>query len=239
MKNFILAIAIFALASVSFAQTTGSLRGTVSGPDGAIPGAKVSVKDNKTGREVNVQASADGSFVVPQLDFGSYTITVTAPGFKTSTVNDLKIDTGREFTLNPSLEVGGIDEVVTVQAGTDIVNASNAELSSSVGERQVIDLPIDGRNPLALISLQAGANATSNSVSGQRSTAINVTRDGINIQDQFIRTGPFVPDLPTVDDTGEFTVTTQNANASQGGGGSTQVQLVTPRGGREEYRMHF
>jgi len=188
---------------------------------------------------VNVQASSDGSFVVPQLDFGSYTITVTAPGFKTSTVNDLKIDTGREFTLNPMLEVGGIDEVVTVQAGTDIVNASNAELSNTVGERQVIDLPINGRNPLALISLQAGANATSQSVSGQRSTALNITRDGVNIQDQFIRTGPFVPDLPTVDDTGEFTVTTQNANASQGGGGSTQVQLVTPRGGREIHGAGF
>jgi hypothetical protein len=103
-----------------FAQTTGTLRGTVNGPDGAIPGAKVVVKDNKTGRELNIQASNDGSFVVPQLDFGTYTVTVTAPGFKTSTTNDLKIDTGREYTLNPALEVGGIEEVVTVQAGTDI-----------------------------------------------------------------------------------------------------------------------
>jgi hypothetical protein len=129
--------------------------------------------------------------------------------------------------------------VVTVNAGTDIINASNAELSNTVGERQVIDLPINGRNPLALVSLQAGANATSDSVSGQRSTAINVTRDGVNVQDQFIRTGTFVPDLPTVDDTGEFTVTTQNANASQGGGGSTQVQLVTPRGGKDIHGAAF
>ena len=238
-KISLIIIAIFLFSSTMFAQTTGTLRGTVSGPDGAIPGAKVVVKDNKTGRELNIQASDDGSFVVPQLDFGTYTVTVTAPGFKTSTTNDLKIDTGREFTLNPALEVGGIEEVVTVNAGTDIINASNAELSNTVGERQVIDLPINGRNPLALVSLQAGANATSQSVSGQRSTAINITRDGVNIQDQFIRTGPFVPDLPTVDDTGEFTVTTQNANASQGGGGSTQVQLVTPRGGREIHGAAF
>ena len=238
-KITLLIIAIFLFSSINFAQTTGTLRGTVGGPDGAIPGAKVVVKDNKTGREVNIQASDEGSFVVPQLDFGTYTVTVTAPGFKTSTTNDLKIDTGREYTLNPALEVGGIEEVVTVNAGTDIINASNAELSNTVGERQVIDLPINGRNPLALVSLQAGANATSQSVSGQRSTAINITRDGVNVQDQFIRTGPFVPDLPTVDDTGEFTVTTQNANASQGGGGSAQVQLVTPRGGRDIHGAGF
>lgn len=239
MRSFISIAAILILAVASLAQTTGSLRGTVSGPDGVLPGAKVVVKDDKTGREVTIQTGGDGSFVVPSLDFGSYTVTVTASGFKTSTSEALKIDTGREYALNVSLEVGGIEEVVVVQAGTDIVNTSNAELSNTVGERQILDLPIDGRNPLALASLQPGANATSNSISGQRSTATNVTRDGINVQDQFIRSGTFVPDLPTVDDTGEFTVTTQNANASQGGGGASQIQLVTPRGGNSFHGAGF
>jgi hypothetical protein len=233
MRVILIIIAVLSFSAASLAQTTGRLTGTVSGPDGVIPGAAIVVKDNQTGREVTVQASGDGSFTVPQLDFGTYTVTITAQGFKTFTTTDLKIDIGREYTLNPTLEVGGIEEVVTVQAGADIVNASNAELSNTVSPRQVVDLPINGRNPLALVSLQPGANATSQGINGQRSTAINVTRDGINVQDNFIRTGNFVQDQPTVDDTGEFTVTTQNAGIDQGGGGSTQIQLVTPRGGQK------
>jgi len=96
----------------------------------------------------------------------------------------------------------------------------------------VKELPINGRNPLALLNLIAGSNPTSSSINGQRTSSVNYTRDGLNVQDNFIRNG-FVSDVPTVDDTGEFTVITQNAGAEYGSG-STQVILVTPpRGGSE------
>ena len=238
-KTFIVILSFLLLSITALSQTTGRLLGTVSGPDGVIPGANITVKDNQTGREITFQTSGDGSFSVPQLDFGTYTVTITASGFKTFSTTDLKIDAGREYTLNPTLEVGGVEEIVTVQAGADIVNSADAALSNTVSPRQVIDLPINGRNPLALVSLQPGANATSNSINGQRSSNINVTRDGINVQDNFIRSGNFVSDQPTVDDTGEFTVTTQNASADQGGGGSSQIQLVTPRGGSEFHGAGF
>jgi hypothetical protein len=233
MRIPILITAVFLFINTAAAQTTGSLRGSVSGPDGFIPNAQVVVTDNQTGREVTVQTNGDGSFLVPRLDFGTYTVTISAQGFKKFVTSDLKIDVGREYNLNPTLEIGGVEEVVTVNAGADIINGSNAELSSTVSPRQVIDLPLNGRNPLSLVSLQPGANATSNGINGQRSTAINVTRDGINVQDNYIRSGTFVDDQPTVDDTGEFTVTTQNASVDQGGAGSSQIQLVTPRGGKD------
>ena len=239
MRVTAIIFAILSFAILALAQTTGRLTGTVSGPDGVVPGATIVVKDNQTGREITVQASGDGSFSIQQLEFGTYTVTVTSGGFKTYTANDVKIDIGREYSLNPTLEVGEIQESVTITAGADIVNSSNAELSSTVSPQQVIDLPINGRNPLALVSLQPGANATSNGINGQRSTAINVTRDGINVQDNFIRSGTFVSDQPTVDDTGEFTVTTQNAGAEQGGGGSSQILLVTPRGGQDFHGAAF
>jgi hypothetical protein len=223
MKRFFISLMLTLLATAAAAvavsaQTSGRLSGTVSGPDGALPNAQIVVRDNQTGRELTVQ---------------TYTVTITAQGFKTFTATDLKIDIGREYTLNPTLEVGGVAESVTVSAGADIINGANAELSNTVSPRQVVDLPLNGRNPLALVSLQAGASATSNAINGQRSSNINVTRDGINVQDQFIRSGNFVADQPTVDDTGEFTVTTQNASADQGNGGSSQIQLVTPRGGQQ------
>jgi hypothetical protein len=130
------------------------------------------------------------------------------------------------------LEVGQISEQITITAGAEQINASNGEISTTVSPEQIRDLPLNGRNPLALVSLQAGANVTTNSINGQRSSSVTTTRDGLNVQDNFIRTNAFVSDQPTVDNTGEFTVTTQNAGSEQGGG-SSFVQLVTPRGGRD------
>lgn len=220
-------------------STTGRLLGNVSGPDGLLPGATVTITDNQTGQSRTTVAGDDGSFKFENLSFGTYTVKISATGFKTYVSNDVKIDANREFTLNPILEIGDVSVEVNVEVGADLVNTSNAELSTTVSPKQVVDLPINGRNPLSLLNLQAGVNPTSNSINGQRSTSVNFTRDGVNIQDNYIRTGGFVQDRPTVDDTGEFTVTTQNAGAELGNGGSTQVQLVTPRGGSEFHGAAF
>ncbi len=234
MKRVTFAILMLSMfAALAFAQTSGRLIGTVSSADGLLPGATVTVTDNQTGAERTAISDGNGGFRFDQLSFGTYTVKIVATGFKTSVASDVKIDANRDYTLTRVLEIGQVEEVVNVSAGADIVNASNPELSTTVSPRQVLELPINGRNPLALLNLQAGVNATSSSINGQRSSSVNYTRDGINVQDQFIRTGGFVQDRPTVDDTGEFTVTTQNAGANLGGGGSTQVLLVTPRGGQD------
>jgi len=233
MRKFMLAVlALCFFSATAFAQGgQGRLVGTVAGPDGNIAGATVTAKDNQTGKEQTVQASGEGGYSFSQLEVGIYTVTVTAPGFKTNSFTNVKIDAGRDFTLNAMLEVGNISETVEVVAGADVVNATNAELSNTVTPRQVKELPINGRNPLNLLNLIAGANPTSSSINGQRTSSVNYTRDGLNVQDNFIRNG-FVSDQPTVDDTGEFTVITQNAGAEYGTG-STQVVLVTPRGGSD------
>ncbi|MGH9943106.1 MAG: carboxypeptidase regulatory-like domain-containing protein, partial [Pyrinomonadaceae bacterium] len=230
-KLTLLVLAVYLCAFAASAQTSGRLTGTITGPDGAIPGATIVATDNQTGRERTVTASDDGTFVIAQLESGTYTIKISAQGFKSFSATELKIDTGREYTLNPSLEVGGVEETVTVIAGADVVNSSNGELSATISPQQVKELPLNGRNPLALLNLLPGVNATSSSINGQRSSVTNYTRDGLNVQDNFIRVGGFVQDRPTVDDTGEFTVILQNAGADSGG--SQLVQLVTPRGGSD------
>lgn len=240
--RFILVLSLFALPTLSpvFAQSnTGRLVGSVTDASGVIPGASVVIKDNQTSKERTLTTSGEGTFSVPQLDVGLYTVTISSPGHKTFSAGDVKIDIGQEYSLNATLEVGQVSESVTVVAGADVVNSTNAELSNTISPRQVLELPLNGRNPLALLNTVAGANATSVSINGERSSTTNYTRDGINVQDNFIRTGGFVQDRPTVDDTGEFTVVTQNANADQGGGGSTQVQLVTPRGGESFHGAVF
>ncbi|MFN7945360.1 MAG: TonB-dependent receptor [Blastocatellia bacterium] len=237
VRSFVLTCcALLVVAVVSLAQSnTGRLVGTVISPDGGVvPGAQVVVIDNQTAKERNLVTSGEGTFLVPQLDIGNYTVRVTAPGFKTFVANDVKIDVGREYTLNVKLEIGQTQDSVSVTAGADVVNATNAELSSSVSPRQIVELPLNGRDPTSLITLQAGTasnGATNTSINGQRPAFTNITRDGINIQDNFIRANAsdFTPQRPTVDDVAEFTITTQNASADQGYGAS-QVQMVTPRG---------
>ena len=241
MKRFIFAtltLCLFSVGALAQTSNTGSLVGTVSGPDGGvIPGATVTVTDNQTKKERTLLTNGEGAFTVSQLEFGSYTVTITAPGFKTYIATDLKIDAGRVYPLTTTLEIGSIQENVTVIAGAEVINSTNAELSNTISAREVKELPINGRNPLALLNLLAGVNPTSSSINGQRSSVTNYTRDGMNVQDNFIRNGGFVQDRPSVDDTGEFTVITQNAGAEYGG--SQIVQLVTPRGGSQFHGSLF
>ncbi len=239
MKNFRFMLAMLTLcifAGSVFAQSsTGNLVGTaVDQNGGSVAGATVEVTDNATGKIRTIQASDDGTFNVTQLETGNYTVKITAQGFKTYTATQLKIDVGKQYSLNAVLEPGNVQENVTVVAGADVINATNAELSNVVSPRQIKELPLNGRNPLALIALQAGTSsngATNTAINGQRSSFTNITRDGINIQDNFIRANAtdFAPQRPSVDDISEFTLTTQNADASSGYGAS-QVNVATERG---------
>jgi len=232
----LLLISAFVLSS--FAQSsTGNLTGTVSDPSGVIAGATVVITDNQSGKERTMVTTGEGVFNLPQLDIGTYTVTVKASGHKTQTYNAVKIDIGQTYNLNAVLEAGDISEVVTVAAGADVVNSTDGEIKTTVSQRQIVELPLNGRNPLSLVLLQAGtsSNAAQNTtINGQRSSFTNITRDGINVQDNFIRANAvdFLPDRPNVDDTGEFTIVTQNAGA-EAGYGASQVQLVTPRGSND------
>ena len=240
MKNFRFILAVLTLclfAASAFAQNAGSLVGTVVDQQGGVvANATVVVTDDATGKDRTIQSSGEGTFTIPQLEVGTYTVKVTASGFKTYTATQLKIDVAKSYTLNIALEPGGVTENVTVVAGADIINSADAQLSTTVNQRQILELPLNGRNPLTLILLQAGTSSNSaqnTTINGQRSSFTNITRDGINVQDNFIRANAvdFLPDRPNVDDVGEFTIVTQNAGAELGFAvaGST----LSPRGSSE------
>jgi hypothetical protein len=235
MKNILYFFALLATTSFAvFAQsTTSDLVGTVAGHDGLVPGASVTVRSNQSGQETTVTTNSDGTFRVPNLQVGTYTITVKATGFKTYTANEVKIEIGRDFSLNVPLEVGGIEETVVVTAGQEIINSVDAKINNNVSRKQLDDLPSLGRNPLNFVPLQPGAasNPSQNTViNGIRTSAANTTIDGINVQDNFIRSNAtdFSPARPTVDEVEEFAVATQN-NAGDGFGGA-QIQFTTRRG---------
>ena len=116
MRKFFATFAIVCMTTfAAFAQTTtGRLSGTVSGPDGVLPNATVIVKDNATGKTQTLTTNSSGDFLITQLEFGVYTVTITATGFKTYVANELKVDVGRENTLSATLEIGNITESVTI-----------------------------------------------------------------------------------------------------------------------------
>ena len=221
--------------AISLAQTpTGRLLGVISGPDGVLPNATVTVTFNQTGKSQTIVTDGDGAFSLAQLEPGLYTVNVTASGFKTLVANEVKIDIGRDYNLTRALEVGSVQESVTVTAGADVLTSTSAQVTNTVSPQQILSLPLITRNPLNLTTLQAGTASNPNqgtSINGMRTSMTNITRDGISINDPFIRANAtdFAPGRPSVDDTGEFTISTSNQEADLGSGGA-QIILVTPRG---------
>ena len=236
------------LAVNSSAQSSNTrVNGTVKDAQGAvIAGATVVLTDNATQTSQTTTSDADGSFAFNAIRAGSYTLTAEGAGFKKTSVPDVLVNIDQTSTINVALEVGALGETVTVTASDAqaLVNTENAQLSTTVQERQIQDLPLNGRNPLNLAGLQAGVNSSgqgtrSASVNGLRGTFTNLTWDGININDNFIRTDSFFGvAAPSVSSVSEFTLTTQNGGAADGLG-VAQVKLVTPRGGTEYHGSVF
>ena len=211
MKRFsiLFLLFIFTMVVVNAQTTTGRLVGTVAEANGAVvPGASVVVTDSQTGKERTTTSNSEGGFTVPLLDVGTYTVKVSSKGFKTTTTT-ITIQIAQEYSLGVQLTVGDVNENVTVTAGTDIVNTTNGELSSTLTNRQITELPLATRNPLALILTQAGSASNPSqgtSIDGGRTSSTNITRDGVNIQDNFIRSNAtdFSPGRPSVDNVEEL-----------------------------------
>lgn len=225
---------------IAYAQTaTGRLAGTVLDPSkAAIPGAAVVVRSEATGTALDLETNVAGAFTATTLSPGLYTVEVSADGFRSHTVEHQKVDVARTTSLPPVvLELGPTTEVVVVEGGVSQVQTTNAEVTSIVTSDQIAELPLIGRDPLSFVSLQAGvayAGATPTVINGQRTSFSNVTLDGINIQDNFIRSNSvdYLSSRTLLDQVSEFAVTSQNGSPAVGGGAS-QVNFTTRSGGPE------
>ncbi len=230
---------VFALSlGTAFAQISGSLAGTVEDASGAVaPGVQILVVNQATGSKYPATTNDKGGFYVGDLESGTYTVTATRPGFRVSSVKDVKVDTAKETSLAPiRMDVGAVTESVTVDAGAaTLVNTSSADISNTIYTQDINGLPLQDRNPLSMVALQPGvssatANGGDSTINGQRPTFANMTLDGINIQD-FVRTNDLnvALNLPFMGQVGEIAVTTSNSDVSMGGG-SSQVTMRTPSG---------
>src|SRR5216684_7928104 len=185
-------IGALAVSSPVSAQTpTASIVGTVLDPQGLpVEGANVTLTNQGTNYSYNTTTSSTGAFQFSSIDSGLYRVTVSAASFREAVVANIKMDASTNYSVPPiKLEVGPSRETITVEAGAEVVNTTDTEVSSTVEKRQIEELPILDRNPLNLLGLQAGVNSSGPSngsgptdtvIDGQRSTFSNLTLDGIN-----------------------------------------------------------
>src|SRR2546427_1410102 len=145
--------------SLVFAQTSmATILGTVRDTSGAlVPGVSITVKHIESGLTRTVVSSERGGYNVPLLPVGAYEITTTMPCFKQEVRSGINLVVGQEAVVDLTLEVGANAEQVTVTGDAPLVNTTTASVSGLVGERQVKDLPLNGRSFDNLIALNAGA----------------------------------------------------------------------------------
>ena len=234
------ALVLSGVSSIAVAQSTASrVTGIVKDTAGAmVPGAKVTLMDAATKDRKEATTNEDGTFTISDVRPGDYSVVVEATGFKKLSVTNLTVHVDTPVVLNSlTLEAGGIAETVSVTASDaqSLIRSEDAKLTSTIDVKQVQDLPLNGRNPINLAGGMAGVNTNTNtrqaSINGLRGSFSNITWDGIEINDNLVRTDSlFGVNTPSVAAVAEFSLTTQNAGADDGLG-IAQVKLTTPRGG--------
>jgi hypothetical protein len=244
--------------ATGYAQVGGSLSGTVRDSSGAaIPHADVTIRELDTGQSRTLMSDERGSYRVLALPVGRYEVKAEQPGFKTAVRTGITLVVGQEATVDIVLEIGVATEQVAVSAEASLIDVSTAPISGLVGERQVKDLPLNGRSFDNLITLNPGtANTTSNrsststgggqgnnfSVSGNREDYNIFLLNGIEYTG--VSTADVIPggvsgQLLGVDAVREFNVLDNTYGAAYGKRPGAQVSLVTMSGANQFHGSLF
>lgn len=250
------------LSAVLFAQveTSTAIRGIVTDPSGAaVPDAKILIRNVATGEERSGTSDASGAYSFPSVVPGTYDVVATAPGFKRGEVKNRVAQVTQTAQVDFALQVGETSESVTVSAaGAELLNTASAEVSGTIENKLVQDVPLNGRNffdlaaTLPHVSLQSlspqasfaafsanavfGANQTSPIfrqsgifAAGNRDSATNVSIDGVNVQSSVYRQAtPQTP--PSAIQEVKIHVSGMNAEF---GNGVAAVNVITKSGAND------
>ena len=234
----VISLLVVLLLAVTVAQgqiLTGRITGLVVDQTGAaIPGAHAKAVDLATSHEYTAITADNGEFVMDQLPFGFYHVTVQASGFSTAVVDRVQVNVSQTSHVNVNLTVAAIGSEVMVTAEQAVVQTDSAEIKNSIDRTQILDLPLPTRNPLDLINGMAGivkpGNTSDSFVHGMRGNATNITQDGVNVADNTVKSSAFFAiSAPTVDTVGEFSVSVAG-QGTDAGFGAAQITIVTQRG---------
>ena len=243
----VLAVSLVMCLPLSFAQkTTGDIEGTVTDQSGAvIPGCALTLTDQSNGAERKGDSDAQGHFSFLQLPVGTYKLTVTKGGFKTTSQTDVPVHIATMTTAPVKLEVGVATETVVVEAAALSLNTENGEVGGVMLSEQVSQLPLNGRNFIELTTLMPGVAVGGGfdnknkgllagvdiSFSGAPANANQWQVNGANNNDQGSQRTILV--YPSVDAIQEFKILRNSYGPEYGGAGGAQINLVTKAGGNK------
>ena len=235
MLSSILGILLF--VSLGFGQTfKATLVGQVTDQNGAIvPGAIVTVTEQTTNQKQIVTANEEGNYIVTQLDPGIYSVSIEAENFKTSVKKDVTLETGQSARFNIVLEAGSISEQVIVSSEPSVVNTETSAKGEVITQKQVADLPLNGRDFTSLALLAPGVyprpadddQGEGLAAAGTRTDASNFILDGVvNKSDRNGAVGVNT----SIESIREFKVETSTYTAEFGRSGGAQVNVVSKSG---------
>ena len=160
VKFFFMSLLVLALSAVAFAQstTTGSIGGVVSNPNKeVVAGASVTVRNTGTNKEDTATTDDTGRFKVPNLQPGTYAVTINASGFSPLTQESVIVEVGRETPLEAALSVGPVTGTVDVSAEAPVINTTQQDFSTNINQTSINELPINGRRWSNFALLTPGA----------------------------------------------------------------------------------
>ncbi len=217
-----------------------SLSGRVDDSSGAMaPGAAIVARNEGTGAEFNAVTSSAGTFSIPALQPGTYSVTVSLSGFKTVVLSGVVLNAAAPASVRAVLEIGEIAEKVTVESAGEIVQSQATAVATTIEANQIMKIPVTSRNAMDFVPLLPGVSTVSNNrnsiITGLPHSTINITLDGVNIQDNWLKEndGFFAVVNPQLDAVEELTLTSAGAGAHEAGQGATQIRFVTRSGTNE------
>ena len=234
-------------------STAGNITGTVRDPQGAaVANVEVTIVEEKTGATRTAKTNDDGFYSAPGLAAGIYTISAAPTGFKKTVASGQQLHVSQNLTVNLDLQVGQVTEIVTVTTDQAPVELRSGEVSSLITEKQVTELPLNGRNYAQLALMvpgvspvtQAGAggafatrgtglnSGVDMSVNGNQSNTNLWTVDGVNNMD--VGSNRTLLVFPSVDAIQEFRVERNSFSAEFGQAQGAVVNLIT-KGGSNEF----
>jgi hypothetical protein len=197
--RIILAFVLLAAVSLSAQTFRGTILGTVTDAQGAVvPGAKVTVKNVGTGLERTTETSADGSYALPELPIGTYTVTISQAGFRTSVTTGVIVDVAGERRVDAAMKPGEVSTKVEVSADQlPLVETTTNDMGGVLTAKTVEDLPVNGRDYTKLIFLNPGVAGSPDQISdspgsygefsmnGARGRSNNYLLDGTDMNDGY------------------------------------------------------
>src|SRR5215510_97031 len=218
------AMILSAAVSCGWAQlgTQGAIVGLVTdSSDAALAGAAVTVQNIETGLKLSAVTNDSGIFEVLALPLGYYSVTITYRGFRPWTLERTQLTVGERKRLEPKLELGEIAERVHVEASTELVQTERGVVDAVIEQRQIRDLPLNGRNPVELVNLIPGVRFVGRGASdrestvqgnGNRSDGTEFQIDGLAANQALDERGAGIPNVDTI---AEFKVETSKSGANQ------------------------